>query len=407
MPPVGIGKPRQSAELGAMARAARPLQHRPGMVEIVEIDDPDELAGYRLAWSSWLPQTPRATFFNTWDWLDIYWRHFGGGQRLRALVARSESGPIGVLPLCVRTERRAIGRVRVVTDPLDGWGTWFGPVGSNRAVATLAAMQHLRSTRRDWDIVDLRSTGPPGSDGGRVARSMRVVGLLSEARRYQTTSVIDLRGDWASYLARKSRPSRHEIRRRLRRTSGDDRVEYIRHRPAPAREGDGDPRWDLFAMCEHVALASWQAASSTGTTLTDPRVRAFFRECHAAAARAGMVDVNLLLVDGRPVAFIYNYHFQGRLTGVRMGYDAAYGRGLGSALMLRSIAESFARGDESYDLGPGEAPWKRSLRTHGEANYRLSYWPLGSFKSQAVRLAQWARRSWSRPGEELEKKAPA
>lgn len=377
------------------------------MVEIVEIDDPEELASYRLAWSAWLPQTPRATFFNSWDWLDIYWRHFGRGRRLRALVARTAGGPVGILPLCVANQRSSMGRIRVLTDTLDGWGSWFGPVGSNRAVTALAAMQHLRHAPRDWDVMDLRSTAPPANDGGRVARSMRVVGLLSDARPYQTTSLIDLRHGWGEYLKSKSRRFRHETRRLLRRTFGDDRVEYLRHRPAPAREGDGDPRWDLFAMCEHVALASWQAASPAGTTLTDSSVRAFFRETHAAAAHAGMVDVNLLLVNGRPVAFTYNYHYQGRLTGVRMGFDAQFGRGLGTALLLRSMEDSSSRGDEWYDLGPGDAPWKRSLRTDMEATYRLCYWPWTSWRSQAMRFSRWARRAWRRPLPPSEKRAPA
>jgi CelD/BcsL family acetyltransferase involved in cellulose biosynthesis len=106
-----------------------------------------------------------------------------------------------------------------------------------------------------------------------------------------------------------------------------------------------------------------------------------------------MVDVNLLLVDGRPAAFAYNYHFHGRLTGLRFGYDASLGlSGLGTALLLRSIEDSFERGDESLDLGPGETRFKRRLRTRAEASYRMTYAPLGSWRSQVVRVSRWAKR---------------
>ena len=80
------------------------------VIEIQEINDIEELASYRLMWQSWLADTPRATFFHTWDWLDVYWRHFGRDQKLRALLARSAGTPIGILPLCVRTEQRRLGR---------------------------------------------------------------------------------------------------------------------------------------------------------------------------------------------------------------------------------------------------------------------------------------------------------
>ena len=78
------------------------------MIDVQEINDLEELAGYRLLWNSWLAQSPRATFFNTWDWLDNYWRHFGQNQTLRVLVVRSAGSPIGILPLCIRTERIAL-----------------------------------------------------------------------------------------------------------------------------------------------------------------------------------------------------------------------------------------------------------------------------------------------------------
>jgi len=387
---------------------ARQLPSSCSMVEIQEITDLDELAGYRLLWNSWLANAPRATFFNTFDWLDNYWRHFGHNQRLRVLLVRSAGTPIGILPLCLRTEPHGFGSLRVLTYPLDNWGTWYGPIGANPAVTMLAAMQHVRQSSRDWDMIDLPSTAPPSRDGGRVGRSMCVVGLLSQQTAYQTTSLVDLSGGWNSYLAGKSHKARHEMRRVLRRVFDSPDVEYIRHRPAPAREGDGDPRWDLFAMCQQVALASWQATSSTGTTLTHERVGHFLRDAHAVAARNGMVDVNLLLVDGRPAAFAYNYHFHGRLTGLRVGYDASLGQsGLGTALMLRSIEDSCERGDVSLDLGPGETPFKRRLRTHSEASYRMIYAPLASWRSQAVRFSRWARRRLGPAKSEVGKAASA
>jgi hypothetical protein len=110
------------------------------MIEVHEINDLEELAGYRLAWNSWLASSPRATFFNTYDWLENYWRHFGENQKLRALIVRSAGLPIGILPLCVRRERHGLGSARVLTYPLDGWGSWYGPIGSEPAVLSCSRL---------------------------------------------------------------------------------------------------------------------------------------------------------------------------------------------------------------------------------------------------------------------------
>jgi CelD/BcsL family acetyltransferase involved in cellulose biosynthesis len=101
------------------------------MIEIVEVNDLETLAHYRLTWNSLFAAMPRASFFQTFDWFDTYWRHFGHDQRMRVLVVYGGDEPLGIVPLCVRREVYRVGNVRVLTYPLDNWGTWYGQVGPN------------------------------------------------------------------------------------------------------------------------------------------------------------------------------------------------------------------------------------------------------------------------------------
>jgi CelD/BcsL family acetyltransferase involved in cellulose biosynthesis len=367
------------------------------MANVLEVNHIDDLAQFRLAWNALLPETPGASFFHTLDWLETYWRHFGHDQRLRVLIVRSGGTPVGIVPLCVRREKYRLGTLRVLTYPLDNWATWFGPVGPSPAATMLAAMQHIRRTRRDWDMIDLRWVGPESAERGRTARSMRAANLFCEKREYQLTSIVDLPSTWDEFIAAKSSTLRRQFRRTLKNLFEERGAEFVRHRPAPAREGDGDPRWDLYAMCELTALASWQGSSTNGNTLTHPRVREYCRDAHQTAARLGMVDVNVLLLEGRPAAFLYSYHYQGRIAALRTGYDASAGNdGIGSALALKSIEDSIHRGDELIDFGPGEREHKRRMRTRTESSYRLTYAPIGSLRSQAVRWSRWAKDRWLR-----------
>ena len=56
------------------------------MAQVVEINDPAELAGYRLLWTKLYSETAGASFFHSLDWLETYWRHHGDRQRLRVLL---------------------------------------------------------------------------------------------------------------------------------------------------------------------------------------------------------------------------------------------------------------------------------------------------------------------------------
>lgn len=368
------------------------------MSEVIEINNIEELAQYRLLWNSLLPQTPGATFFLTLDWLETYWRHFGHDQKLRVLIVQAAGAPIGILSLCVRTEKYRLNKVRVLTYPLDNWSTWFGPIGPNPSTTMLAAMRHISRTPRDWDMIELRWVGPESSQINASVRAMRITGQFNEREEYQITSLVDLPATWDEFMAGKSHTLRRQFRRTLRETFDAGGGQFIRHRPAAATHGDGDPRFDLYDKCESIAQASWQATVVNGNTLTHDRVRDYFRDTHAVAARLGMLDVNLLEIEGRPAAFLYGYHYQGNVTALRTGYDANLAnRGVGSALILKSLEDCIQRGDHCLDFGPGEREHKRRLRTRMEPTYRLTYTPLSSWRSQTVRLSRWAKHRWHRP----------
>lgn len=363
------------------------------MADVIEINDIEALDAYRLTWNALLAETPTATFFHTPDWLSVYWRHFGQGQKLRVLVVRAAGRPIGVVPLCVRAERRRVGLVRTLSYPLDGWGNTFGPIGSNQTAALLLAMRHVAQTPRDWDRVELGWVLHESVDRGRTARGMQLAGLRPAVEEHESSSVVTLPDSWEEYLAGRNAKVRHELRRQRRRINEAGHVEYVRRRPAPAAEGDGQPHWDVYQECERVAAASWQSRVTDGNTLTHAEYRDYYRDAHAAAARLGMVDMTVMRVDGQPVAFSYNHVRGGRVLGLRMGYDGGQPyRGAGVALLSWLLEDSCRRGDEEIDLGIGGQDFKRRVRTSQRRTHRLKHVPATSLRCQALRMGGWLRR---------------
>jgi hypothetical protein len=165
------------------------------------------------------------------------------------------------------------------------------------------------------------------------------------------------------------------------------RVKFVRYRPGGSAEGDCDPRFDLFDDAVSVATASWQAGSNNGTTLCHDGIRNFLRDVHRAAARVGCLDINLLYVDDQPVAFAYNYHYNGRVEGLRMGFDPAYAAGSpGAALLKMMIEDSFRRGEHTIDLGADYLHCKRHWLTRLDTSYRYTHYPLAAPKAQLLRL---------------------
>ena len=360
------------------------------MIRVEEINDPARLSGCRLLWNLLVSQTPGASFFHSLDWLEVYWKHFGHSQRLRVLVVFSNGKAIGILPLVVHIESTRVGPVRVLTYPLDGWGTFYGPIGPNPTATLAAGLRHVRQTERDWDVLDLRSVDLQGTDRGRTAVAMRQVGFSSHKQGWDQAPVIDLEGTWDDYWSGRDKKWRHNVDRCERRLAERGEVTHVQYRPDGNGQGDGDPRWDLYDVCLDVARASWQASSSDGTTLSHPSVSEYLRETHAAAARAGAVDLNLLLLGRRPIAFAYNYHYQGRVFALRKGFDPEFSSARpGLVLDRRVLQNSFALGDTQYDMGEASLDSKRHWQTSIQTSYRFTHFPMTVSRIQLLRMKRW------------------
>lgn len=105
------------------------------------------------------------------------------------------------------------------------------------------------------------------------------------------------------------------------------------------------------------------------------------------------LDLNLLLVDEQPVAFNYAYHYRGYVYRLRSGFDKSWAaEGPGTVLQARMIEDCFARGDRTYDLGPGDSECKRYWHSCARASYRYTYFPVADPFAQLVRAKRSVER---------------
>jgi hypothetical protein len=371
------------------------------MPSIKEITEITRLSGYRAAWRELLRHTPGGSFFQSLEWLEIYWKHYGEEKRFKVLIAEENGRPTGILPLVAQRERTRLGSCMVLTYPLDNWGSFYGPIGPEPKKTLAAGLEHLKHSPRDWDFLELRGGGAPGTSAACIAEAFAEAGLKAYPSRWGETALVDLSQGWDAYLKTRKGLFLRRLRQAEAKLKRGAKVEYVRSRPAGTAAGDGDSCGDYFAQCQALAEKSWQAAATDGTTLCHQSVKAFLEELHAAAAAEGALDINLLLLDGRPAAFIYGYCYRGYVFGLRRGFDPELSRsGAGNVLLWHTLRDSAERGDAIYDMGAGSIESKRYFLTRVVPIYRHSYFPGKELRSQIVRLRRW----WD--GRRIEKSAP-
>jgi Acetyltransferase (GNAT) domain len=360
------------------------------MRSILEINTLDQLATFRADWERLLTESPGATFYHSFQWLDSYWRHFGAEKTLRIVIVLEDNTPVGIVPFVVRTEETKVGRLRVLTYPLDNWGSFYGPIGADPASALKGALEHIRRTTRDWDMIELRWIGGPRTDWRQSQNAMHSAGYQAYPTLWNRTAVADFSAGWDDYASGRKGIWLRRMRQAEEKLFRQGKVDIIHCRPASKEQGDGDPHWDIYDACENIARNSWQAGATDGTTLSHEAVRAFLREVHAMAAECGAADMSLLTLDGRPAAFIYGYHSGGWAYGLRRGFDASLSRaGLGTVLLWHTLKHSALSGDLIYDMGIGSLESKRHFQNRVIPIFRLSHFPCSVPQTQFLRIGRW------------------
>ena len=107
------------------------------------------------------------------------------------------------------------------------------------------------------------------------------------------------------------------------------------------------------------------------------------------ATRLGAADINLMWLNGRPVAFAYNYVWNGCVYGLRIGYDAQMCReGVGNLLCVDIVRDSIARGYHTFDMGPGSLSCKRVVQTEVKEALQYTHYRWAAPRAQLLRLKQ-------------------
>lgn len=354
------------------------------MITIQQINDIREFQPLHAAWSSLLRQTPDADFFRTAEWLETYWTHHGDGQYLRVIVIEEDDEVTGILPLVIRPYQTRIGTFRVLTYPLDHWGSFYGPIGADPAGTLRAGLAYIAGQERDWDFINLQWMDGASTD------DLTGVELPVTRRPCYDVPVVDLTVPWQDYWSSRSTNWRSNCRRNEKKLAKIGPVEHFRYRPQGEEKGDADPRWDLFDECEGIARRSWQGESTDGTTISHDSVSDFLRNMHLTAVRTGCLDLNLLRVNGETVAFNYNYCYRGYVSSLRLGFDHSFAKhGAGTVLTYRMLMDSSERGDRTFDFLPGSLDVKARWQTEARAAVSYEHLPAGPPRVELLRAKHW------------------
>jgi CelD/BcsL family acetyltransferase involved in cellulose biosynthesis len=301
-------------------------------------------------WERILEQDTEAGVFCHPAWLRAWWESLGSGELLIALVWDGDE-PIAVFPTCSCGDEEGLLSFLGSQDVTDEQVPTAVP---GRETEALRFFLDWATADDRFDRVRFHSV----LEGNRWLQIVEEVagatGRTVSSEQVDVAPAITLPDSFDDYLTSLSGHDRHELRRKRRRL-GDVGEWRIRRADDLGWEGD------LVAFFEFHRQAPGEKAGF----FTPDRER-FFRRLAADLFLMGLARLDVLDLDGEPVACTFSYDFRDTLALYNSSFRSdlaklAPGMVLVGSLIEQSIDEKkkcfdFLRGDEAYKKRFGPVP---------------------------------------------------
>ena len=331
----------------------------------------DRLEPVREAWNGLIANG--ANIFATWDWNDLWWRHYGRGRRLRVVVATCDGEVEAIVPLFFWSGRP----LRVLRLIGHGHGDRLGPICDDEPGAAERALRDaLRAVPHDLFVGDWLAGGRGWAQalGGRVLRTTGYPILALDGR------------SWDEILAGNSPRFRKNVRQSRNRLERRHAVTF-RSPDADTLERDLDT---LFGL-HRARFGEHEGCHFCG------EYEAFQREFATLAFERGWLRVLLLELDGEAVAAEFGFLFHDVYFAYQGGRNPKWDReSVGFVVELETIRRTLEEGAVEFRFLGGEEAYKYRFPTQDPRLETLVAARTGRGRLAAATL----KTAWRLPGGE-------
>lgn len=322
------------------------------MPSIIRVSDYSGFKNYKDRWEELLSRSHADNIFLTYEWIDACIRHFCSKEKLLVLNIYNGDRLAGIAPLMIRRHKYFGLPVRSVcfigtgiSDRMD-----FILYQDKEEIVTVA-MDYLMGIKSEWDFINLEEMPEKSGTFEAIRKYLiqkRVTSFFGPKKKsfYIVTGKDKgaLSSDFSKKFSRKFKKVANKY--------GDLKLGFERH------IGIGMPQDSIFPELEAIENRSWKGDERSGI-FSRPDSAGFHKDILNKFSKSGFLDLSLLILDSRPIAYMYNYIYSKRSYNYSIAHDKRYCTiSPGTLLMLWTISDSQSRGIEEFDFTRGEDDWK-------------------------------------------------
>ncbi|GAB1470834.1 hypothetical protein MASR2M66_17120 [Chloroflexota bacterium] len=306
-----------------------------------------EFAALKESWTLLLESRKHKTAFLTWEWMHSWLKNHAEAGTLWIVTAWCGNELIGVAPLMLVSSNRMGLKSRILrsigkpnTDESDVITS-----GNPEEIIPLL-FGYIHANRNEWDAIELCELNSEENNTAIILREMqnlklKVTSSTNSHFHIQTTD------NWDEYWHSLSKNTRDSVKKRLKHAEKNLNLEFHYIKGSLLNWGHFEAIFDI------------NQRSRFPEKYSSAQERAHLRDLFEAMQSKGWLEVIMLYMDGKPVAYDYGFNMDGKFEDWRTGYDLQYsGSAAGKLLLYLMLKYQFENGYKDFDFLRGAYEYK-------------------------------------------------
>lgn len=316
------------------------------MISVRESDFPE----IKDAWLTFESEGHIPTVFQTYDWINTWWKHLGFRGKKLILAAYEEGELIGIAPLYTsRMSIKGIPFMNVMRLIGAGESDYqaFILKKNKEEEALLAILEHLKGEK--WDIFWLSDVHSESTTNLFITEALRKTAYYFNVMQHTPCPYIELPKSFEDYQKMISGGTRRNINYYFTKLRKIGNVVFVKIKETSVIDKG---MMDFFRLHE----SRWQSVGKPGA-LNSQELKQFHKEVSLKLSR--YLNLSFIELDGKRIACEYSYDFNDIRFNYLRGMDMEYRQyRLGNILVIKLIEDAINEGVREYDFMRGDEEYK-------------------------------------------------
>ena len=354
-----------------------------GGLSIEEVTDVKEFRHLGESWNTLLRESCDNNIFLTWEWLFIWWQHYGSDKKLRIFLIKENDKIIGIAPFMQSKYRKGIISVDVLENLCSRKCDYSGVILTERKHESVAILlDYLEELIRDKNIIVRISQVPENSNFLTLLRE-QYPSFSSSLSLYErvvsSCPYIDLPTTWDEYFGTLSRNRRGILRRAIRTLEKNYKVEL-------KRCVNGDNLREHLQVLFELHQKRWQLRNIR-SKFTESEAREFYVDVSEAFQQNKWLDLSFLNVDGKPASIIWGFNYNGKYYYMTPAFDPSFSdRKVGNVHIMLLIKDTIQNDLRNFDFLKGAEAHKSHWTLCAKDNIQIIMAKRGFWSAYRLKL---------------------